>query len=118
LDVPLEKFRRMFPNLIRELEQAPMEVKIDSMRADLEVGERIASESLMGYNPNVIDFLRRCDKEEEAREIIDYMVKRRKISPEYAERLLNQLKIRGVRGFGAKKENNYYIMRGKRKTRG
>jgi hypothetical protein len=118
LEVPLEKFRRMFPTLARELEQAPMKVKIDAVRADVEVGESIASENLMEYDPDVIDFLRRCDAEEEVREIIDYMVKKRNLSAEYAERLLTQLKIRGVRGFGAKKENNYYIMRGKRKSRG
>ena len=114
---PSEKFRKIFPNLAREVEQAPMKVGVDSIRADVEAGESTASESLMGYNPDVIDFLRRCDTEEEAKEIIGYMVKRGEISPEYAKRIRGQLKDRGVRSFGAKKEDNYYIMRGNRKPR-
>jgi hypothetical protein len=59
--------------------------------------------------PDVIDFIRRCDTEEQAEEIIAYMEKRGEIEKQYAERLRKQLKDKGVRSFGPKKEENYYL---------
>uniref|UniRef100_A0A7C4W2H6 DUF2095 domain-containing protein n=1 Tax=Geoglobus ahangari TaxID=113653 RepID=A0A7C4W2H6_9EURY len=53
------KFRRMFPNLFREIE-----------------GDVI---------PTVLDHLERCRNFEEAYEIIDYFEKRGEITKEYAE---------------------------------
>jgi len=65
--------------------------------------------SFRGYNPDVIDFLRRCDNEKQAYEIIDYLEKRKEISAEYASQLRKQLRERGVRSFGSKKEDGYYL---------
>jgi hypothetical protein len=62
--------------------------------------------------PDVIDFIRRCDTEEQAEEIIAYMEKRGEIEKQYAERLRKQLKDKGVRSFGLKKEENYYLKHG------
>jgi hypothetical protein len=62
--------------------------------------------------PDVIDFIRRCDTEEQAEEIIGYMEKRGEIEKQYARKLREQLKDKGVRSFGPKKEEDYYLKHG------
>jgi hypothetical protein len=110
-----ETFKKLFPNLARELDLNESKVSIDSIRTDLMEGEKLASrrrnssDPFANYNPDVIDFIRRCDTEEQAEEIIAYMERRGEISGEYAEQLRKQLKERGVRSFGPKKEENYYL---------
>ena len=59
--------------------------------------------------PDVIDFIRRCNTEGEAEQIIVYLEKKGEISKEYATKLIKQLKSEGVRSFGSKKEENYYL---------
>jgi len=103
----------MFPNLAEELEQGSVTVKINSSQLDGKARENIASKTFRGYNPDVIDFLKRCNTLEDANEIIDYMEKQNKISTKYAQKLRRQLKEKGIRSFGAKKEDNYYNLRGK-----
>jgi hypothetical protein len=58
--------------------------------------------------PDVVDFIRRCDNEKQALEIVDFMLNRGEISDEYAGRLRKQLRSKGVRSFGSKKEDDYY----------
>jgi hypothetical protein len=67
------------------------------------------AEEIDGYNPTVIDFLRRCDTAKQAEEIIDYLEKRGEIDNKYAQKLKAQLKKKGVRSFGAKREEGYYL---------
>lgn len=88
-----------------------MKVNVNSVRLDPETGERAASarDKFTGYNPDVVDFIRRCDTEEQAAEIIDYLEKRNEISYEYALKLRKQLREKGVRSFGSKKESDYYF---------
>lgn len=107
-----ERFRKMFPHLAKELESGESKVGICSMRSDINAGERAASSCFEGYAPDIIDFLRRCDTNEQAVEIIDFMERRNEISAEYAGKLRKQLKERGVRSFGSKKETDYYLKRG------
>jgi len=109
MDIDKESFRRMFPNLYREMENRDHTIKIDSVRSDAGVGEQETVKNLRGFMPNVIDFIRRCDKSEEAEEIILYMKSRGEINEEYAEELLKQLKEKGLRSFGQKKEDGYYF---------
>ncbi len=114
MDIKSKKFKKMFPNLAKELEQGSVTVKINSIQSDDKAKENIASKTFEGYNPNVIDFLKRCSTLEEANEIIDYMEKQNKISTKEAQKLQIQLKEKGVRSFGAKKEDNYYDLKGKK----
>jgi len=110
MEVDKRLFRKMFPHLAEELENKRMSVSITSLRSDIETGERAASSKLFrGYNPDVIDFIRRCDNEDQAEEIIDYMERRGEITGKYAAKLRRQLKERGVRSFGPKKEDDYYL---------
>jgi len=109
MEIDKEQFKRMFPNLAREMNSEDNRISITSIRSDIESGEKIVSESFRGYNPDVIDFLRRCDDEEQAYEIIDYLERRKEISGKYASQLRKQLKEKGIRSFGSKKEDGYYL---------
>lgn len=102
----------MFPHLAKELEGREQRVAIDSVRSDVQTGEKASSDKFATYMPDVIDFLRRCDNEKQAEEIINYLEKRGEISFDYAQRLRKQLDEKGVRSFGTKKEEGYYLKQG------
>jgi len=112
MEIDKEKFRKMFPNLAREMESGENKVRISSVRSDVATGEKAVSEKFLHYMPDVIDFIRRCDTEQQAEEIIAYMEKRGEVNTEYAQKLRKQLKDKGVRSFGPKKEEGYYFKEG------
>lgn len=66
-------------------------------------------DKLRHFNPQAVDFLRRCDTEAQAEEIITYLEKKGEITREYACELRAQMKKDGVRCFGPKKEENHYF---------
>lgn len=109
-----ESFKKMFPNLARESQTNENKVQVNSVRTNQEDGEKAAtSRSFDDYMPDVIDFIRRCDTKEQAEEIISYMEKRGEIDKKYAQKLRKQLKEKGVRSFGTKKEHDYYLKHGR-----
>ncbi len=107
-----ETMRKMFPSLAKELADDENKVAINSVRTDAPSGEKASSRAFAHYNPDVIDFIRRCDTEKQAEEILVYMEKRGEIAKQYASKLRKQLKTKGVRSFGAKKEDDYYLKHG------
>ena len=110
-----EEFEETFPALARELEGEG--IPMDAYRAQ-EEGEILEKEEELmdfsGYNPTVIDFLRRCETDEEALEIINWMEKRGEITHEMAKELRVTLVEKGVRAFGPKKEWGWYERHRKR----
>ena len=104
-----EKFEKMFPSLAEEMSKDSCKTKINSVRSDSKSAEKAVAKKFDGYNPDAIDFLRRCETKQQAEEIICYLEKRQEISPDYATKLLKQLKSKGVRSFGAKKGDDYYL---------
>lgn len=102
----------MFPHLAKELEGREQRTTIHSVRSDVQTGEKASSDKFATYIPDVIDFLRRCDNEKQAEGIINYLEKRGEISFDYAQRLRKQLDEKGVRSFGTKKEEGYYLKQG------
>ena len=119
--------KKMFPNLIKELEGGESKVRIDSVRADsakAEETEADAEEVMIAeaeaampdkfrhYNPSVVDFIRRCDTIAQAEEIVAYLLKRSEITKEYAREVTLQLKKEGLRSFGPKKEEGEYFKQG------
>ena len=112
MEMDKKEFKKMFPRLAEELEKKEQKIGITSVRSDLKTGEKASSRKFVGYTPDVIDFLRRCHNEKQAKEIIGYLEKRGEISQEYARRLRKQLKEKGLRSFGTKKEDDYYLKRG------
>jgi hypothetical protein len=107
-----EAVKRLFPNLAKELKLDENRVPVNSIRTDSPTGEKAVSESFVHYMPDIVDFIRRCDPGQQAEEIISYMEKRGEIEKEYADRLREQLKSKGVRSFGSKKESDYYLKHG------
>jgi hypothetical protein len=102
-----DEFKKRFPALVKEMEEG-------KGRADLEfeVEPPKPQRKFAGYDPNVIDFIRRCSGEEEALEIIEYLRGRGEITVEEADRLRRQLEEDGLRSFGSKKEPGYYEREG------
>lgn len=107
-----ETTKRMFPNLANELDGKDNRVGVTSVRTETPIGEKAASSGLSSYMPDAIDFMRRCDTQEQAEEIIAYLEKRGEIEKQYAIQLRKQLKEKGLRSFGLKKENGYYLRHG------
>jgi hypothetical protein len=107
-----ERVKRLFPNLAKELERSENRVPVNSIRTDFPTGEKAVAENFCHYIPDIVDFIRRCDTEQQAIEIIGYMEKRGEVDKEYACRLRQQLKEKGVRSFGSKKETDYYLKHG------
>ena len=81
----------------------------------ISTGKSVRSETpnestiLSGYMPDAVDFLRRCDNAREAKKIIDFLEKRGEISDKYATKLRHQLREKGIRSFGTKKTDGYYL---------
>jgi len=124
--------KKMFPHLYRELaeEDSENKITIDAVYENPEEAENAADikdvteeefleptttkpvDKLRHFNPTAIDFIRRCDNEAQAQEIISYLQKRGEITQQQAQELENTLKQKGIRGFGPKKEENYYFHEG------
>ena len=115
--------KKMFPHLYKELETGDCKVPINAVRKnpqEAEEGEAeeeefeptVLPDKLRHFDPCAVDFIRRCDTEAQAEEIIAYLQKRGEITQKYAEELRCQLKRKGVRSFGPKKEENYYFREG------
>ena len=102
-----KKFRELFPHLADELVNgksiADLEGETIGQKRALNTNRRWA-----GFDPDIIDFIRRCETPEQAAKIIDYMSNEGLISSEMAEKLRRQLEEEGVRSFGALKKKGYY----------
>jgi hypothetical protein len=113
VDLDKDALKKMFPNLAKELQSDSNRVPVNSVRTDLQTGENAtAPEKFVHYVPDVIDFIRRCDTREQAEEIIAYMEEKGEIDKQYAVRLREQLVDKGVRSFGPKKKEGYYLSHG------
>jgi len=108
MEINKKRFKMMFPHLSEEMQNHQSRVAISSVRSDVRTGERAASKRFDGYIPDAIDFIRRCDNEKQAEEIIDFLEERDEINSAYARRLKRQLREKGVRSFGPKKQDDYY----------
>ncbi len=112
MEIDKKAFKKMFPNLAKEIDEKQQRVAISSIRSNVKAAEKASSKRFVNYMPDAVDFIRRCDNEQQAEEIIGYLEKRKEISPNYARRLRKQLKEKGVRSFGPKKEDGYYLKHG------
>ncbi len=118
-----KSLRKMFPNLYNELETGEVKVPINSVRKNPEAIENaeceedeleptVPHDKLRHFNPTVVDFIRRCDTNAQADEIVSYLEKKGEITKEYACELRSKLKREGVRCFGSKKEDYHYFKEG------
>ena len=109
METDKKSFKKMFPNLSKEVELEDSKVSINSVRTDPNAAENAKADKFINYNPTVVDFIRRCDTETQAEEIIGYLEKRGELTKDYAKALKQQLKKKGVRSFGSKREDNFYF---------
>jgi hypothetical protein len=125
-----KSIKKMFPHLYDELETGEVKVPINAVRKNpLEAEEAAFGEEyedcteeefvcketpdkLRHFNPSAIDFIRRCDTETQAEEIIAFLQKKGELTKDDAEQMRCQLKRDGVRSFGSKKEENHYFKEG------
>jgi hypothetical protein len=126
-----KSIKKIFPHLYDELETGEVKVPINAVRKNpLEAEEAAIGEEcedcteeeltscnetpdkLRHFNPSAVDFIRRCDTEAQAEEIIAYLQKKGEITNENAQDLRCQLNRDGVRSFGSKKEEYYYFREG------
>ena len=102
-----KKFVELFPHLADELVNgksvADLEDHTIRQKRSLNANRRWE-----GYDPDIVDFIRRCETPEQAAQIIDYMSNEGEVSSEMAEKLRRQLEEGGVRSFGKLKEKGYY----------
>jgi len=103
-----ERFKKLFPHLAEEMERGKSKVHIDQYRTNIGREDRLTNRRWAGYNPDVLDFIRRCDTEEEAEEIIGYLEEREEITAERASELRRQLEVEGLQSFGKKKKSDFY----------
>ncbi|MBA7501888.1 hypothetical protein ES706_00463 [subsurface metagenome] len=102
-----KEFRRKYPNLTEELGGAGT-VKIQAVRTSAKEAEK-TSHNLHGYEPTAVDFIRRCENDAQALEIINFLEKNGKIEPSYARHLRAQLAERGLQSFGKRRKSGCYL---------
>jgi hypothetical protein len=102
-----EDFRRKYPHLANELGGAET-VNISAVRSSADEAEKTTIRSPV-QDPTAIDFIRRCNNENQALEIINFMEGKGDIKPDYAKQLRAQLAEKGLSSFGKRKEPGYYI---------
>ncbi len=117
MEIDKEKFKKKYPKINEEIEQNSSKIKIDSVEKKVELPKNNKNkENLRGYDPTIIDFIRRCTTLEEADSIINYLEKRGEISKKYAKNIRDKIKDKGIRSFGPKKSENYYFEKSEKIT--
>lgn len=106
-DEDSEFFKKNFPHLYEEIKNRTKSISVDGVRTSSKEGEK-ASKSGESPLPNVLDYIRLCEDEDEAIEIIDYMEDEEKIDSEYATKIKTQLVKQGLRSFGSKRKPGEY----------
>ena len=117
--------KKIFPHLYEELETGEAKVPINAVRKSPEAIENAECEEeeeefapsvpldkLRHFNPSAVDFIRRCDTNAQAEEIILYLEKKCEIAKEYADELCSQLKRRS-KMFLAQKRGVLLLQRGR-----
>ena len=74
MELDEERFKKMFPNLAKEFKKQKVDLSLL-----LDETEK-TSKRFIGYTPDVIDFIRRCDNKQQAEKIINYLENKAKIT--------------------------------------
>ena len=101
IDFNAKDFKKSLPHLSSELINGEKKINIQGIENDIP-------------DPGAIDFIRRCSTNEEAFEIVDFLVGRNEISSEEFQSLKDQIKNQGLSSFGSQKKKGYYERKYKR----
>ena len=115
-----EEIKKFLPHLMEEIVDKKKSIKIDSFKTQIENDSEEFKNTQKNYipseliNPGALDFIRRCTKNEEAIEILDYLLKRNEISYEEYDKLKNEIMMDGglknlIERCGGPKNPGYYI---------
>ncbi|PTD94428.1 DUF2095 domain-containing protein [archaeon SCG-AAA382B04] len=99
----IEELKEKCPNLFEELENSPS-LSIDEIKAKETKKDEEEIDIHKTRFPSVVDHLLGCKTDEEAKKIIEYFEKRDEIDPQLAKKMKEQIKKKGVRSFGEKRE--------------
>ena len=103
-----DRFKKLFPHLAKEMESGRSKADVND---NIESGEPKANykaRKWAGYDPDIVDFIRRCETVKQAEEVVDYMESRGEITAERAAEIRKQIAEEGLRSFGPKKEEGFY----------
>jgi len=114
-----EKLYSKFPHLMSEVSNKKQSIKIESITNEIEkVGNEIIPIKDTNLpneliNPGAIDFLRRCTTNEEAFEIIDYLLQRKELTQQEYDEFHDQIVQEGglkklIEESGGFKKEGYY----------
>jgi hypothetical protein len=103
-----ERFKKLFPHLAEEMENGQSKVRFGEEWETENTQTVTGSRKWAGYDPDVVDFIRRCETVEQAEEVVDYVESRGEITAERAAELRKQIIEEGLRSFGPKKEEEFY----------
>jgi len=114
-----EEFQSKFPHLMEELSNKEQSIQIDSITSEIEkVWDEIPSRREKKIpneliNPGAIDFLRRCTTNEEAFEIIDFLLQRNELTREEYDEFYGKIVQEGglqklIEESGGLKKTGYY----------
>lgn len=107
------------PHLISEITSKKQTLKIDAINQDIEHAEDNQTQNTRSIfpieliNPEPIDFIRRCTTNQEALEILDYLLKRKEIKLETYQEYKNKISQEGglnklIEESGGIKKPGYY----------
>ncbi|MFW9828736.1 MAG: DUF2095 family protein [Candidatus Thorarchaeota archaeon] len=115
-----DEFNKEFPNLIKEISSKKKLLKIDSVRTEKAHISKESNQNSINsmpkelFNPEALDFIRRCTKKEEAIEILDYLLRRNEISHKQFNKYKKLISQEGglerlIEQCGGLKEPGYYM---------
>jgi len=99
LEMPEDELKKRFPHIAKEIEELPPE----------EMASVKVKACPSGYQPNVLDFLARCDNDKQAMEIVDYLEKRGELPQADASDLRMRISKHGVRSVAKKRAPGHYF---------
>jgi hypothetical protein len=99
LELPEEELKKKFPHIIKEIEESSYEE---------DKGIKVKSDPT-GYQPNVFDFLARCENNSQAIEIVDFLEKRGELLKAEADSLRKRINEKGVRSVAKKRSPGHYF---------
>ncbi|MFX0040791.1 MAG: DUF2095 family protein [Candidatus Heimdallarchaeota archaeon] len=113
-------FNKQFPHLIEEISKKKKSLKIDSININTDQTNMENTQESNNsypnelYNPGVIDFLRRCTENEDAINILDYLMRRNEITQQEYHNYRKIISQEGglkqlIDQFGGLKRPGYYM---------
>ena len=104
-EIEEEEFKDVFPALFREIREGEKGIIKEELRTS--AGSK-RERKFRGHAPGAIDFICRCKSDQEAEEIIDYLLRKGEITEEYANNLKKQLQEKGLEYFGEHRGPGHY----------